>query len=1332
MSKINWNLIDWHAFETLVSILILHKDIEAKTYLRFGRDAGIDIESGNGKVIYQIKYINNQENFSDIISKAKKELENIKQYRLANHKNFKYWCEAKEWHLITNASYNKKDQEKWKNQIEEPFLKEVGLKVKLKHNTWLKKELIHIPNLIAEYFEGNNRVLLSVPEAISSKKNDIIFFKGFDCVSIKGREKELEKFSAFIEANDKKIIPIHGQGGIGKTRFAIETAIQTNKKGYDVFWANTATMEKSTNWFQSIVTGRKTLLIIDEPTEKKLIEILLEQINSQRITNWKFAIITRSAKDHILKPLNPNRINTISEPIELSRLGEETTKKIISDLIEKSDKLKSSKNINKNELQKVILNLSGGLPIWVIIAFKMFEERGNIIDLSKDGYGLAEDYIKECLSSFSEDWTENRLYEVLKAITILQPVYTIEDNSYLYENYFKFLVEDITELKLKNVFKILEEKKLASKRGRLLEIKPDVIRDYIILKKIGENKEESRKWLKKILNMASSEKKKSALKQLARIAYYNKAQGQNETFLDSTWDIFITKAKTSKLKELKNIFELADSISFSNLPKFVDFIKNIQRNPNEREPVGYFFGEENYLYIKDLILQSAWALYETGVYAQSKEEAMLVFKELLNLAEKEEPFIKSKPFPYSDSSRAVRVIERLMSKHVYSDSVDTVSNWIIERLDEINNLNEDQIAVLKILITDCFFKLEKNILEFIDNKFIRENIKFHTESKLNKCRNEIFKKIWLKLDSGKTELKKRKELWTVLNTYQRQLNYINKITGEINIKDQQEKELEINLNRVKKYLSEKNVSIFELSALRNIWKWHLKYDTRPFFKKKAEECEKLLFEKSKIDIDFISLYDSDTYDLKSKRFQEYSKNLNSENKIYSFMENHISYSKKNSYILIPIAQNLGSYQKLPDHVLKYVNTILNSNKKDDHFKLVCEIILAQSNELKKTNTNHFFNFLISYWNQCNSIERKEIFLNTIYNPKPKLNLRTDDIKFISEVLFKSNVELSEKMFYILSYFSGSILFVDFAQSEKMIKYILQRSELNKRATMFKNFIEASNDRNGIIRHSQITKELSFKPEKLMFHRLIGLLKNIPSIDFSDIHGGEGLMEVKKDLMGQFSVIDFIPFLKERLELIENKNDSVFKNIFLDHYFIKIIDPIKKEYIFSQNIKNSLNILLDFNNHPLLYYKLPDVFIEIDPEGFLIPELITKKINDKVFLWKQLKDTAPEYEWTRYAGYYPINSRQWRVIAKTACNCAIKKIEKEKISIFSSLLDQEPQVITSRLGEVSPYYYSKVEKARSDLAIENNQNIKEFMKWRLKLAEKELEDEKLRIIEENHE
>lgn len=1346
MSKINWNSINWRAFETLVSILILSKDIEAKTYNRLGTDAGIDIKSGDGKTVYQVKYTTNQEGFSTVINEAKKELQKIKTYKNPSHKNFQYWDGVEKWCLITNALYNPADNSNWEEEVEKPFLQFVGLKAVFIDGINLTKELIQFPALKEEYFNGDNRVLLSLPEAIDNKKSDVIFFKGFNPKFIEGRSKELDDFSKFIKEDYKKIILIHGSGGIGKTRFAIEVAIQANKiEGYDVFWANTATMEKSNNWFQSIVPGRKTLLIIDEPREKQTVDILLEQIASQRISDWKFAIITRSAKDHILESLNYKKINIIANPIELTALNKEMTKKVTLSLINDSDELQnltSSNNIRTWE--SYISKISDGFPIWIVVAIKLLEDTKNINKLPQDTYGLAKKYLEECLSSLLHDWERNKLYEILKSIAILQPI-NIEDDPQLYDNYFKPLLKNVTKSDLENIFTMLQEKKLAGKRGRLLEIKPDVIRDYIILKLIGENKEESKEWVEKILSMKGTGKKKSALKQLARIAFDHKLKGETNIFLDSTWDIFIQKAKTSSLKELKGmfddqqpdtgVFDLADSISFSNLPKFINFVQAIRSNKMEKEPIKFPWGEVIYIHLNDIILDLPWALYKAGEYVSSDEEVRQIFKELLYLAEKEHPLVKEKPFPYNEGSRAVRLIERLMPKGQFSQNVDVVSSWIIKRLDVMNDLNEDQMAVLNFLIKECFFKLETHISEYIDGMIASQQVIFSPESKYNKCRNEIFKKIWSILNSGEAELQHRKYLWILLNTYHSQLNYI---SNRDKNKTSWEQELKSHFNLIKKYLSKNNIGISEVEPLRNILDWHLKYDKRDNFKLLAEKCEKLIPNNNKIDREFESLFDYDSFESMEKRFQKYTKQLNSENKILSFIEKVFNYSSnKFNHVSGNIANNLGCYKILPDYILNYIQTVIKNNKCDHHFQFVCDILLCQSGFLRKNHEETLFSFLIDYWNQIKSIKGKEIFLNTMYHPvlTLKWKVRKEDIQFIIEIFNQSKTEFSENCLYTISYFAGNILFLDFNQSKDIIETILQQTDFKKRNVVFKRYIEGANDRYISSPNYKVAfpDQPTFKPKKDMFPWLINLLQHIPSIDFGNIHHGTGLEKIKADLKGKFSVIDFVEFVKKRLSLLEEKNDSSWKNIFFSNDFLKIVDPVGTTDVVSKDIKVALNDLLNFNNHKDLYYVLPDIAAKLDPEGFLIPSMIVERTKEKVFLCEKLEDTPSEYEWTRYAGYYFVNSKPWRIIAKVACDIAIQETEtkNEKRSLFSSLLSHKIEVFSAHYGEVSPHFYNKVERAQSDLNNESDSEIKEFMRWRWEVAKKDLEKEKLKNTEEHH-
>ena len=1302
MSEINWGIINNGAtFQSLISKIIWHKDHTAKVHDRPGPDAGIDAKSGDGKTVYQVKYITNQENFSAIISKAKKEFKTIKEYRKENHGNYNLWKNVEHWCLLTNAVWSSKDEQKWKEQVKAPF-EEIGLKVELRHKTILEKDLIEFPALRSEYFEGENRVLISLREAIDRFKDNIILSKGFSDESIEGRSEELARFSDFINNQDKKILCVHGPGGVGKTRFAIEAALQSNKAGYDIFWANVATMKASNNWFQSIVAGRKSLLIIDEPTDEESIKILLEQTYNSRLFNWKFVIITRTAKDYILRPLNHHISQKVAEPIEIKPLSSEESEKLFRALIEKSDKLKEYINTEPvNKLCMAIFKTSDGFPMWIATAVKLLEDTGNINKLPKDPFDLAKQYLNEFLLSPPESLNKNQFSEYLKVIAILQPINIVDDPN-LYD-FFKSLLENSTEAKLEDVFNILQRKKFASKRGRLLEIKPDVIRDYIIFEKIGANSAESKQWLQKILTINNLEKMKSALIQLARVAYYDRYKGVQKTFFDEIWNLLIERVEKGDLNEQFNILKIGSAISFANLMRFLELVQKIQTHKKEKPPIK----RTEYLDTSNLILNLPREVYDAGKYIIEDSEAKAIFKELINLAEKEQILLKEKSYLINDGNRATQLLKELIES--YDNKYELIIfEWIIEHLNKINNLNKDLITILNELAME-FLKIERTSYEMVnDNKLSINMFCILPGSKTQECIDKIFKKIWSLISANNISIESKKFLWKLLNKYQGELNNCSRRENLLEEhKKIWEKQLENNFKLLKEHISENDLDISEIENLRSIWNWNLRHDSREKFKKHAKECEDLILESNDKYNEIKTLFDNEEYYPSEQKLEEYCKKLNSEEIIHSFIDDCFKYDDKRCYdIYDGIAKILGKSIQLDSYVSSYIDTAIKRKIFDHHFRFICGIIAYQSGILRKqVNTEDaLFQFLKNYWKKIKNMEQKECFLMMLFmNARPKeMGLMTKtDIEFISEILLSEN-SLSEKCLHAISHFSGNIIFFDFTQSKNIIKNIFEKTD-DKDAHIIFNFY-----RHGINYRTVFSGDYPLQIQEDIFLWLVNLLLNyVPSVRLSSNLFWSDLLYLKeKKLKSKFTIKDFVDVLEKRLKLIKEKNDQSWKNIFLDDEFLKFIEQIDTS---SGDTQSSMERLLNFNNHEsLLHYTLPKIVAKLDPTGILIPSMIVKRIQDK-----KLKDIPLEYEWTRYAGYYHTNSEPWRMIAKIACNVAVTKNKQEKKHIFSSLLYHGIQTFKGGgYGEVPPYYYEQVKEAELDFDKETDPNIKEFMQWRL--------------------
>ena len=124
MPKLDWSKIKTGAtFESLASLMVRHDDPQAHVYDRLGKDAAIDIKSSDGKCVYQAKYIGDGD-FGTAITHSLKELKKINKYRKPSHSNSKYWDGVYKWCLITNATKNPSDKDKWIKQVVTEYKKE--------------------------------------------------------------------------------------------------------------------------------------------------------------------------------------------------------------------------------------------------------------------------------------------------------------------------------------------------------------------------------------------------------------------------------------------------------------------------------------------------------------------------------------------------------------------------------------------------------------------------------------------------------------------------------------------------------------------------------------------------------------------------------------------------------------------------------------------------------------------------------------------------------------------------------------------------------------------------------------------------------------------------------------------------------------------------------------------------------------------------------------------------------------------------------------------------------------------------------------------------------
>jgi hypothetical protein len=83
-------------FEAMVTTLISFEDPKAALFGRRGQDGGQDARSGDGTLVYQAKFHQDQSTRKSIAD-AIKEAEKIKEYKKPSHARHQQWQGVVEW-----------------------------------------------------------------------------------------------------------------------------------------------------------------------------------------------------------------------------------------------------------------------------------------------------------------------------------------------------------------------------------------------------------------------------------------------------------------------------------------------------------------------------------------------------------------------------------------------------------------------------------------------------------------------------------------------------------------------------------------------------------------------------------------------------------------------------------------------------------------------------------------------------------------------------------------------------------------------------------------------------------------------------------------------------------------------------------------------------------------------------------------------------------------------------------------------------------------------------------------------------------------------------------
>lgn len=1342
MADRNWDMIrSGETFEGLVSTLVFFEDHRAVLFGRRGKDGGQDVLSADGKTVYQAKYHQDQ-SASKAISDAKLELEKIAEYKKQEHPRYDQWKNVENWKLVTNAKFNPNDNERWIKEVAPEFKKKLELSATYWGQAKLDALLDKHPEVDRSYFQNETRVLLTLPEAEERFKLNSPFLPRAINVTLQGRDEELNKIKAFLNTDEKTFLIISGQGGIGKTRLMLEAGYKAVSVGWQVLWANIASMESYGGWYEAIVPERPTLLLVDEPEDEKLLRILVEQIggSSGRANKWKVVIAVRSPKDRVLSFLNDPSIQNQCKLLPLTPIAQTSAEAFCYTLINLG-KLKDQPDPWKQDAAQKLSALYDQYPMWISLAVNVLEKKGNLGDVPNKAHGLADEYLKEIYTD-QQITTPEQIKKLIQWIALLGIV-NREDETIL-----EFLKEKtglISRSVLLQIFNnlVIDRRVLVQRgaRGRLVELKPDIIRDHVLQSWLvvdngfGDNPwqptDAARELIEILLNAVKGGSVSSIqlliLRSLARTEILLSLAEKNVSILKPFFDGLIKNASGLSVNSRIIAAGIAADIAEARPIDMINLSKTFRTNPvvDKEKKEGLF--ETREIGQKDVIFELAWPVFHAAIGARNESEIHAVIEELYELIKAEE--IDRQGRLPNDGKRAAQLLERVIigGPEFWSDFTAEAEKIALRFLDKVKAYTKLELGDRKALYTLC----DAIITTERTQSFIQENYKFvfqrviiTPESPLWKIRTELLNKIRELLQNGVNSIELIGLLWEIIaNAHTSALRILNHFSQQ-EVKDSLRKELLEELQWAHEVLSKRTPppTLQELNAARKLWGWHYSFDNKQEFKNAAKALEEVYLTND-LNKEFAPLivtgnkWDAHTEVINKKAIEL----INSKDPvaIKYFVDRAIEYfgESPNIYqVLNEVGIQLGKYAPEDEFIPKYVyetlkDGILTTDKPNPYLEVASVISRFWFNELRKLNKlNTIIKLLKQFKELSPNPVTKASFLQKIYeyyNPSEG-SLSEDEISLLCSnysifLEAKKGVEFLRTIGFIFPY-------GDFTKYKKTVEDVIIKLPKDKTTYGIEQLCNSL-----YLGIEWYLKNKTAKPLPSDLNQwLLDQIMQLPDIDVVQTANWE-IEQILKHT-GKLSVVWLVQALQKRLEMEKqskegNKINSVPSLTRLSSY----VKPIEATDVANKETKQAVKELLDFiNDSGRLGYLLPEYAYDIDPQGLIVPNIIVDYINS-------VHDNDLQYKLARFAGIYEINSEGWRKIAKEVCKHANTVDDKTRYTLYNALTGSTQKIRSwsGPVGEVPGLFIKAVQDVEKFLNAEDDHDLIPFWEWYLDVAKVEL-------------
>jgi hypothetical protein len=1338
-----WPLIQsGGAFQALVNALLQFEFPGTRVFGRAGKDSGQDARSADGKTVYQYKH-HSDPSFAKTLSDAGKELTKISKYRQPADARYIHWQYAQEWVLVTNLEVNPNDEARWNKEIVPDFAN-IGLKAKLWSLENLEALLTKYPYVVEAFFEGQNRCFLSVAEAYEFIRADEIGDSGLKVVLL-GREAELSSVDAFLKGT-KKVLWMHGPGGIGKSRLLLEVGAKAEAEGNQVLWAVEATMSRSTQWFSAVNFGLPTVLLLDEPQDPDLIRAIAEQVrttNSQ-MHGWKVIISVRSPNDPVLKAVTCLPANMREEPLVLPQLTLEKAKKLALELIATST-LSSLQQDQKENIADHLSRLGDRFPIWIAIAVNVLAKHGDLANLPRDWGDIARKYIAEVIErSTSRTCTHQQLEEILRWVAIYED-FDIEDAPLV--SFVSRRAGFTDESRFLECLNSLVSRKFVVRRGvnqRLYSIKPDVVRELVVsdwLTWSTDNKTEATPAAKNLVALLLSgfdgkplPRLQSLVKGLAKTEFSTSLQGVKIELLSPLVTELKRIASQGTVFEQHGILSFISSLDFARLMDVLEIVRTIRQTEKPAQEYSDFFEHKHEMTHKDVVAQLAWPLFNAARYARTQAERGAVVDEMveLSLYEANIPDLFR-----NDGKRADALIPRMISgeNDRYQGFKATTHEKAIALLTKLRNpngLDEPTLNLAKVLCGP-FLTIEQERTSYKPHTFTVTKWFIALNSPDGVKRSAMRGAIRETLEADSTTPKCRLVCWKLLSSAHLSANRALLGRGNDNDIPPQDvsaikEDIKADLTWTLKVLRAQTLDIEELRAARELWEWHYKFEKDEVIKNLALQCEEF-YMRSPLAKTFHVFFSYELYEEAGRKAAEIGKQFGingTRESINQFLQQAQEFAPTRSDAgnILPVADYAALHWETNSQLAAFVHMTLASQIEGLPFSFAISMLNRRLRMLRESNRpDVLISELQGAAQAASSAQAKvNLLLNLYSRPHPLLTgiLTITDLEFAVPQI--NGVAAILKPWSRCQIIAG-MHHIDWATVKRLCDETYNAAAEQDKPNCFAAFFDALHFLDLFRKDFPM---IAIK--KVHFDWLLDMMVTLPDLDevgeYRQHELGQYLERFgKRDLGWLLAVINI------RIQVANSKGEmekKSFKLVPTRHrltMYVQEISPAPKQPdLIFQQVTN----LLEFaERRDILGYISPQYAIDVDPRGLVIPKSVASRIETLA-----TKDKQSIYEWARFAGHYPFNSGSWREIAKAAIKSVEDLASRDKSAVFVELLSKELKSSSYPAGEMDPRPEQDLLARKRELQDEMDPALIPFREWHLKMAQAEFDQAMARYKEEN--